>query len=190
MAVHTPYAQLVGTNLVYLAPYGTAEPTVNTTPGSPWVELGATDGDQTIVKEAPLEYYYDNKHQGPVTSHRPQEDLFFRATLVALTLEDLARLISSVGNVTSASGPPATKTLPFKAGEDATEYAVLVKGVADSPYGNYPGQHYFPRGVFEGEFERVRSKTDRDAVEFEYHVLEDDLQTAGKEMGWSTVQTS
>lgn len=190
MAVHTPYSQIVGVCRLYLAAAGTAPPAVNATPGASWVELGATEGDQTVAKEGPLEYFYDNKHQGPVKSHRPQEDVFVRGTLVELTLEDVGRLISSVGNVTSAAGPPAVKKLPFRAGEAPTEYALLMRGAADSPYGNYPGQNYFPRGVFEGEFERVRSKTDRDAIEFEYHVLEDDTQADGYEMGWSEVQTS
>ncbi len=190
MAVQAPYTQLVGTVTFFLAPASTAEPAVNATPSATWTELGTTDGDQIIEKKGPLTKFYDNSHQGPVKSHRPEENVMVRATLVNLTLEDVARITNDLNLLVSAAGPPAIRQLPFKSGETPVEYALLMKGVSDSPYGDFPGQNYFPRVVFEGEFTRTRSKTDRDAIEFEATVLEDDNQPKGREMGWATVQIS
>jgi hypothetical protein len=187
MAASTPFARLVGTVTVYIAAASTAEPAVGSTPGAAWTELGCTEGDQSIEMTGPITYFYDNCHQGPVKGVRPQEDAKVMFRLVDMTLENLARIRQAVSDVTTATG---VKRLPVKAGFDLTEYALLFKGDADSPYGNYPGQTYLPRGVFEGEGTRVRSKTAADGVDVVYTVLEDDTQTNGNEMGWSTVATS
>ena len=190
MAAVTPYDQLVGTLTYYLAPVGTAEPAANTTPGGSWVELGCTEGDQVIAaEESDLTKFYDNCHQGPVKAVRAQEDPQARGRLVGLTLENKARLISSAAAVTASGSSPAIKRLPLEKGFTLTEYALLIKGAADSPYGNYPAQYYYPRGVFDGKFVRTRSKTARDAIDFVFHVLADDTQTAGNAFGWITAQT-
>jgi hypothetical protein len=191
MAATTPYDQLVGTLTFYMAAASTAEPAVNTTPGASWIELGCTEGDQVIAaEEGDLTKFYDNCHQGPVKAVRPQEDPQVRGRIVSLTLENIARLIGDVADVTSSAGPPAIKRLAVKKGFTLTEYALLVKGTADSPYGNFAAQHYYPRGVFEGKFVRTRGKTARDMIDFIFHVLEDDTQTDGNELGWMTAQTS
>ena len=188
MATGTPYAQLVGPFTIYIAAYGATEPSVSSTPDTAtWVELGCTEGDQTIENTGPITYFYDNCHQGPVKAVRPQEDLKIMFRLIDMTLENLGRLRQSVSAVTSSG---TTKKLPNKNGFTLTEYALLIKGAADSPYGNFPGQNFIPRGVFEGEGSRVRSKTARDAVDVVFVALEDDAQTAGDELGWSSVQTS
>lgn len=189
MAAATPYAQLVGPVKVYLAVYGTAEPAVNTTPGASWTELGPTTGDQTIGKDAGNTYFYDNDHSGPVTSVTPQEDVTVSFTLVNMTHEKLALILSAIGNITTSTSPNVSR-IPIKSGFNATRYALLVKGDADSPYGAYPGQWYLPLGVFEKNFETTRGKENRSEVAVEFKVLEDDAQSDLNRMGWSTVQTS
>lgn len=191
MATNTPYAQLTGTVTFYIAPSGEAEPTVNATPSGNWVELGCTEGDQVAPESTGgLTYFYDNCHQGPVKAVRPQEDVMIRFNLVDLTLEKLARVTHNVSRLTNQSGPPATRRYPLRKGFNPSEYALLAKGSADSPYGNFPGQTYIPRGVFEGEFTMTRSKTGRAAVACVFHALEDDTESSGDQLGWSTVQTS
>lgn len=190
MAAATPFAQLVGPTKIYVAAYGTAEPAVNTTPGASWTELGATTGDQTINKEGAATKFYDNDHSGPVTSVTPQEDATVGFTLVNMTHEKLALILSAIGNITTSAGPPAISRLPIKGGFNNTRYALLVKGEADSPYGNYPGQWYFPLGSFEKTFETTRGKENRAELPCEFYVLEDDAQSDLNRMGWSTVQTS
>lgn len=187
MAAETPYAQLVGVVQIYIAPYGTAEPGVATDPTGSWVLLGCTEGDQSIEATGPITYFYDNCHQGPTKAVRPQEDLKVKFRLIDMTLENLARIQKSVAAVVTGA---TSKKLPNKRGFSLTEYALVFRGAADSPYGVYPAQTYIPRGIFEGEATRVRSKTARDAVDVVFGVLEDDTQTDGDEMGWSTAQTS
>jgi hypothetical protein len=189
MAAMQPYAQLVGTVKIYLAPYGEAEPNINSVPGANWIELGATEGEQSIEEAGDLTKFYDNDHQGPVKATLPQEDIMVNFTLVDMTLEKVARIKGNVSAVVSTTmNGVNVKQLPFKRGATPTEYALLWRGEADSPYGMLPGQNYFPRGVFNGAGTRTRAKDARQAVESQFHVLEDDNQSEGKRMGWGTVQ--
>lgn len=191
MAATTPYGQLVGPCTVYLAAALTAEPAVNATPGASWTEIGATTGDQqAISKKAPNQYLYDNEHQGPVKAVTPQEDPMIGFTLANLTHAHLARMINSVSTITTAAGPPAVSRVPIKSGYIPTEYAILVKGLADSPFGNFPAQWYIPRGVFEKTVEILRGKDKRAELACEFKALEDDTQSDGNRLGWTTAQTS
>lgn len=185
MAASTPYAQLVGTLTLYLAPYGTAEPDVASTPSGSWNAFGCTEGDQTITGASPLTYFYDNCHQGPVKATRPQEDITMGLRLVDLTLENIAKVMRSAG-VGAVIATATTKKLALRKGPTPAEWAMVLRGVAESPYGNFPGQYYIPRGVFEGDFARVRSKTARDAIDCMFHVLEDDAQLEDDRLGWQT----
>lgn len=189
MAVNTPYGQLVGPCAVFVAAASTAEPTVTSTPGASWTEVGATTGDQTISKEAAATLFYDNDHQGPVKGVTPQEDVKIMFTLANLTHAHLARILSAIGNITTASGPNVSR-VPMKSGYTQTELAIVVKGLADSPFGNYPAQWYIPRGFFEKSLEIVRGKEARAELECTFLVLEDDNQTDGNRLGWTTAQTS
>lgn len=192
MAASTPYARIVGPCKFYLAAASTAEPAVNATPGADWTEIGPTDGEQSVAKDSPNEYLYDNDHQGPVKGVTPQEDVMVKGILVGMTQAHFARIIHTAANLTTAAGPPAVSRIPFKSGYIPGEYALLMKGEADSPFGNFPGQNYFPRGVFERTFEIKRGKGAGSAASlaFEFRVLEDDTQTENNKMGWSTAQTS
>lgn len=190
MAFMEPFAQLTGAVKIYLAPAGTPEPTVNATPSGAWVELGATDGEQSIELSGALTFFRDNDHQGPVKAVRPEEDVVVNFTLVNLTLEHVARVLSDVANVASDAGPPATKRLGFKRGANPTVYALLMRGEADSPYGLYPGQNYIPRCVSDAEPTITRGKDARAEIECAFTALEDDTQSEAYRLGWSRVQTS
>lgn len=188
MAAQTPYSQLTGVLTLYIATYGTAEPDVTTTPGASWLELGCTDGDLTEDHGvADLTKFKDNCHIGSVKAILGEMDPIFTFTLVSLTLENIARIIRSAGAV-STSG--TNRILPIKRAYNPTEYAFLAKGASDSPYGDYPGQLYIPRGVFDGKFSVVRSKTGRPGFESTFHALEDDTQTEMNRLGWKTAQAS
>lgn len=190
MGANEPFDMITGPVTVYIAPATEAEPDVDTTPAGNWSEFGPTEGDQKIGFSGDIELHRDNDHQGPVKATRPEEQLQATLTLVGLTLEDVGRILSSSSNVSADAGPPAVKVLPFKRGFDLTEYSLLLRGSADSPYGAYPGQSYIPRCVAGGEPEITRSKEGHVGVEVVFDVLEDDDQAAGDEMGWTTVQTS
>jgi hypothetical protein len=190
MAFINPFAQLVGPVKIYIAPYGTVEPVVTSTPGGAWVELGATDGEQAIENTGELTFFRDNDHTGAVTATRGEEDVIATFTIVTSTLENIARILSNVANVTVQAGPPAIKRLGNKMGANPTEYALLMKGPADSPYGIYPGQNYLPRVVSNSQPKRVRGRGMRQEIACVFHTLEDDAQADMLRLGWATVQTS
>jgi hypothetical protein len=191
MASTTPFNQLTGALQAYLAPKNEPEPAVNATPAGNWVLLGATDGDQAQENSGAATKHRDNDHTGPVKAVRPEEDVMFTFTVVGLTLENWARIIRAIGNLTSAAGPPATTKMPLKRGQVVTEYALLMRGAAMSPYGNYPGQFYCPRCYNDSEPKPTFGKGNRPGLDVALTALEDDTQSNDLDkMGWVRVQTS
>jgi hypothetical protein len=191
MASSVPFAQLVGAVEFYIAQVGTAEPALYDNPvDGGWVSLGCTEGEQSFESMGPITYFYDNCHQGPVKAVRPQEDFKVNGILVDMTLEKVMVTMGNAGNVPSTgsdANSTAFKRVPIIKGFIPSEWALLARGNADSPYGAFPGQWYIPRGLFEGEFTRTRGKTVRDNVAFIFAALEDDNQTDGNGLGWLTV---
>lgn len=186
-----PFSQLIGALKVYLAPVGTAVPDVDDAPSGSWTAFGTTDGGQQIAHMGALTYFRDDDHQGPVKAVRPEEDVRISMTLVALTLENYARVLNSAASVNTTAGPPATKDMPLKRGAGPTQYAMLLRGTALSPYGNFPGQYVVPKGVFDGEPEPAFTKDGRAALAVEFRALEDDTQVdPDNSMGYLVVQTA
>lgn len=190
MAHSTPFDQLTGTLDVYVAPVGSTVPGVTETPASPWVYLGETDGEQSLQHAGALTYFRDNEHQGPRKAVRPEEDVIVVFTLVSLTLERYARVLHDVANVeTDIEANPSTKTMPLQRGFVPTEYALLLRGEALSPYGAWPGMYVIPRGVFDAEPQPTFAKDGRAGLECEFHALVDANQEEADELGWLVVQS-
>ncbi len=189
MATTTPFSQLTGALQIYLAPKIEAEPAVNATPAGNWVLIGATDGDQKVKHAGAVTWFRDNDHTAPVKGVRPEEDITFSFMIVGLTLENYSKMISSLGNLTTAAGPNSTK-MPLKRDQTLSEYSLLIKGASASPYGNFPGQYYVPRCVQAGEPEPTFGKGNRPGLAVEFHPLEDDTQSVNDKLGWFRVQTS
>ena len=195
MSYNTPYGRLTGTMTIYVAPLtaGVAEakPAINADPAGNWTVLGETDGDQEFENVGALTFFRDNDHTGPRKAVRPEEDYIFRAMLVNLTLEQRAYVNSMLQSlVVTDAAPPAIKTLPHKRGFYPTPYSLLVKGTYDSPYGQFPGQHYIPMGYFDGEPTETRAKDGSPGLEFEFTAIEDTAQASGMEFGWMEAQTA
>lgn len=190
MANTAPFSQLTGALKVYVAPVGETVNVVNTTPVGNWVELASTDGEQSMQVSGKLTYFRDNDHQGPTKAVRPEEDAIYKFKLVSLTLENLARALSTVANIVEAVGPPATKKFPLKRGETPQEYAMLFRGLALSPYGPLPGQFVVPRGIFDNEPTMTFGKDKRAELDCEFHALEDDAQPEADRLGYLIVQAT
>lgn len=189
----TPFNQLAGITLtMYIhATAGTAEPAATADPtSSGFVEVGNTDGGQTLTFGGAKTKFYDDQHQGPVKTARPQEDPMIETTIVGLTLENWARVIHSASLITSAAGPPAVKRMPLKRGRTGVRYTVLFKSSIASPYGNFPLQVYLPIAEFDGEPAPAFAKDGRPGLAIQAFPLEDDSQADGDELGWVTAQTS
>lgn len=186
----TPFEQIVGTGKIYIAPSVEAKPDVDNVPAGNFVYLGATDGGLEFEDGGDLEFWRDDQHQGPRKATRPEEDKIFTATFVDMTLENYARILSAVGNVSAAAGPPAIKKLPLERGFDPTEYSLLFRVELQSPYGSLPAQYYIPRVVIDGSPSSTYAKDDRVAVEGAFMALVDETQSAGDELGWWEAQTA
>lgn len=193
MAENEPYNQLTGVYNVYVALPRSTPPTLPATPNlSTWYRLGPTDGDHTESYAGALTLFYDDDHDGPVKGIRPQQDLTYTFSIVNMALEQLQRVLSRVHDLTNAgSGTPVTRRAPLKRERVPTEYALLLYQSFGSPYGEYPGYIYVPRGVFDGEPTITRSKSARAALECVFRPLEDDFQTNPRlRFGWRQVQVS
>jgi len=189
MATTTPFNQLTGVLQFYLAPKIEPEPAVNATPAGNWVLIGPTDGDQVITHGGAATQFRDNDHTLPVKAVRPEEDIMLNFTVVALTLENYAKLIAAIGNLTTAAGPNSTK-MPLMRGQTYAEYSLLLKGAAQSPYGIFPAQFYVPRCYQGSEPTPTWGKGNRPGLDCEFHVLADDTQSANDIGGWFRAQTS
>lgn len=191
MATNTPFSQLTGSLTVFLALYGETVPDVDVLPGGNWVELGATDGDQSIKYGGKVTFFKDNDHQGDVTGIRSEESPMVKIKVVDLTMENWAKIIASTSSIVSGTttAGSTTKKLPIKRGAALVEYAMLLKGDALSPYGLYPGMFVIPRLVFSNEPEVKFGKSLRGSLDAEGHVLEDDAQAEADALGWLIVKT-
>ncbi len=192
MATVTPFEQLTGALKVYVASAGETIPDVADTPSGNWVLLGSTDGDQKIKHGGKTQTFRDNDHQGPVKMVRHEEEITLKFKLVDLTLENYARVLSDAANVEVTTDTNGTniKRLPLKRGATISEYSLLFRGDALSPYGVFPGMYVIPRCVLTSEPEPTYGKNQRAALDVEVDVLEDDTQDLGEEMGWFVVQIS
>lgn len=185
-----PFNQLVGALKVYVAAVGATVPDVDEAPGGGWTLLGPTDGGQQIAHMGALTYFRDDDHQGPVKAVRPEEDVRVSTSLVGLTLENYARILHAAGNVV-ADTDPATKSMHLKRGAGPTQYALLLRGTALSPYGAFPGQYVIPKVVVDGEPEPAFTKDGRAALAVEFRALEDDTQAdPNNSLGYLIVQTA
>ncbi len=187
-----PFAQLIGPADVYVAVYGTAIPNIDATPGVAWAKLGPTSGDQTIRLLRETSYWQDNDGLGDVTARNINAGAEAEFTLVGLTYENLGRILHNIANVSTAtSGAVSVKELPFSVDYVPTEYAILVRGVTDSPYGVYPAQNYIPRGIFADTTEMTKGRSTRAEVPCLFHGLRDDAQNIElRKFGWSQAQIS
>ncbi len=191
MANNAPFNQLAGIRLaIYLGPASEPPPAVNAAPAGNWLRFGVTDGGQKFKHLGDLEYRSDDDHVVDVLAFRTTDGIEVTATLVDLTLEQWARYLNNVSKVVAAGGPPAIKTMPLAKGAFPTRYAMLLTGAILSPYGAFPGFGYIPIGVFGGEPEVGFTKDDRAGVEFTFHALADDTQSADNVVGYVRVQTA
>ena len=191
MSGMSPFAELIGPCKIFLAPYGTAIPPIDATPGASWVEMGPTDGNQTITSDGALTYYGNNDGNTETTARRPLSTVTGSYTLVGITLENAARVLSNIGNINNTtSGAASVREIGFERPYVPGEYALVMRGETDSPYGILPAQNYIPRIVFDGPWEETKGKEDRAEVACEWHALRDPSQPAGKQLGWKQAQVS
>lgn len=167
-----PYEILVGVGTIYVAPAGTAMPALTAAPSGTWVSLGETEGGVTVRKTQNIETFSSDQRTGKVKAVRTEEGVEIETNAHENTLENLANVINgTVTDTAAGSGTIGKRSLKLHSGAEVTEYAVLYRG--DSPYGNYPGQYYVPRGYFDDDVEMEYTKDGKTLIPFKFIALED-----------------
>lgn len=145
----TPF-EIIGAPLtLWVAPVGTAFPTIAAAPGAGWIKVG-TNGDRSYEQGGVTVTHgkaYDKVRpagaSGPVKVFLTEEDLMFGLTLLDITLEQyqLALNGNTITTVAPAAGQPGTKKIGLSEDVGRTkEYALLARGL--SPYNEALAMQY------------------------------------------------
>jgi hypothetical protein len=136
------FFEIIGAPLtVFLAPIGTAFPTIGAAPAVAWNRLG-TNGDRNYDNSG-VQVQHAKTYQkvrtagasGPVKIFLTEEDLMFRLTLLDMTLEQYVYALNNNGitTVAPASGQPGHRSVGLSEDVGRTsEFALLARGL--SPY--------------------------------------------------------
>lgn len=186
----TPF-EIIGAPLtLWVAPVGTAFPTVAAAPGVGWTKVG-TNGDRNYENGGVTVTHgktYDKVRvagaAGPVKAFLSEEDLMFGLTLLDITLEQyqLALNGNTITTVAPASGQPGTKKIGLSEDVGRTkEYALLVRGL--SPYNEALAMQYqIPRCFQSGAPAPVFRKGGTGAgLALQFEALEDLAATNAQE---------
>lgn len=174
---------------LFLAPVGTAFPTIQTAPATPWVALG-TNGARNydvpgveVLHNATINKVYSGGATGPLVAFHEQEDLMFRVTLLDFTLEQVRYALdqNTVTTVAPAVGVPGTRTLGLSKGMGrATEFALIAQG--PSPYlDGQPARFLVTRCYQSGNIQSVFRKGQAVGVQMEFTALEDNAASTDAE---------
>lgn len=139
---------------LWVGPTGTAKPDVNAAPGAGWTKVGAAGAknysdkgvvvthDQTIVTWKPA------GSTGARKAWRTEEFVTVEVELVDVTAEQYAIALNDA-SVTTAAGPPATKSIELQQGATVALFAILARGL--SPVDESLAAQYFCPVVFQAE---------------------------------------
>lgn len=143
-----PYEVICNPLTVYLAPVGTAFPATNAAPSGSWFKLG-TSGTKnydekgvTVTHSQTVATWTPAGGTGARKAYRTAESLAIDFELVDLTAEQYAEILNGA-TVTTAAGPPATKSFNLQQGLSVALFALLARGV--SPINDsLPAQYQVP----------------------------------------------
>lgn len=177
----TPF-EIIGAPLtLWVAPVGTAFPTIAAAPGAGWTKVGSNgdrsyeNGGVTTTHAKTYNKVRTAGASGPIKAFLDEEDLMFAVTLLDLTLEQyqLALNGNTITTVAPASGQPGTKKIGLSEDVGRTkEYALLVRGL--SPYNEALAMQYqIPRCYQSGAPAPVFRKGVPAALALQFEALED-----------------
>lgn len=167
-----PYQILVGVGTLYIAPANTAMPALTATPSGSWRSLGETEDGVTVSKTQSIEAFSSDQRTGNVKAVRTEEGVMIETNLKESTLENLADVVNgTITDTAPGAGTIGTRRLYLHKGADVAEYALLFRG--DSPYGDFPGQFYVPRGYMDDDIEMEFKKDENTLIPVKFMALED-----------------
>lgn len=178
------FTEIIGAPMtLWLAPVGTAFPTIAAAPAGTWIKVG-TNGDRnyeaggvTAMHSKTFDKVRTAGASGPVKAFLTEEDLMFRVNLVDITLEQykLALNGNTITTVAAGVGTPGTKKIGLSHNVGSpTEYALLVRGL--SPYNEALAMQYCVPRVFQSGAQEVvyRKGGTGAALALSFDALEDE----------------
>ena len=167
-----PYELLTGVGTIYIAPANSTMPVLTAAPTDPWVSCGETDDGVKVRKTQNIETFSSDQRTGKKKAIRTEEGVEVETNLQEGTLENLANVINgTVTDTAPGAGTIGKRALKLHAGAEVTEYALLFRG--KSPYGNFPGQYYVPRGFMDDDVEQEYKKDGIALIPVKFVALED-----------------
>lgn len=119
---------LAGVGRLYIAPSGTAFPLdPSVAPDAAFIDQGYTDEGVNLVIEQAVEELRVEEEMDPVDLLMVSRNVRFESALAQFSLENLKNALGG-GTITTAVGPPATKT--YVPPDSLSTFAVLFRGTA------------------------------------------------------------
>jgi hypothetical protein len=178
----TPFEIVAGPLELWLAPVGTAFPNVSVAPAVAWVRIGTNgnanqdDDGVTITHTTKQEVARPAGSLAPVKAWNVEEDLMISMKLWDITAEQYATAINkaTVTTTAAATGLGGFKRIGLSQGYDPAVYALLVRGMNMSPYGDtFNVQYEVPRCFQSANAKPVFKKGKPAALELEFTALAD-----------------
>lgn len=186
MAV-APFEIIAGPARVWIAPVGTAFPTIATTPAAAWTDLGYTDGGISVTHNQDIEQLMVDQVTTPVKTIRTSEAITVEFAIAQITLERYA-LIVNQNTVTTVAGPPATKEFQLQKGSVVRTSALLVRG--PSPYGDWNMQYELPIVYMSEEPQITFTRDAMATLPTAWVVLADTAAAEGEQYGKLVAQSA
>lgn len=176
------YSVLKGVGKIYLAPVGTAYPTLDDDPAADpnWTYVGPTADGITAEADETINEFASDQEIGTVDAIRSEEKLMLTANLFEATLENIAKVMSqTVTDVAAGVGTYGYRKIGLSRGVDVALSAILYR--FKSPYGNFPAQLEIPYGYISGKISLAWKKDDKVVVPSEFHAFIDPNASAPAE---------
>lgn len=150
---------LVGTGTLYTAAVGTAFPAdPSTAPAGAWLDIGYSEEGWTFAIDRTFEDVEVAEEVDPVKILKTAQDIFVRGAAAQGAIETL-KLAMAGGTITTAAGPPATKTYVPPAATAFDEKALLLRVNAPTAAGVAKTRDIqIPRGICVGAIEMAHAK--------------------------------
>lgn len=175
-----PFEIIAAPFTVWVAPIGTAFPSIDAAPAGPWTKVGSsgdlnyTDEGVTVSHSQAMEFFRALGDSGSRKVFRTEEDLKIRLVLADVSLEQYAHALNSnaVTTTPAGAGTAGYKKIGMSRGHGVSTVALLVRG--PSPYGDdWALQYEVPLAAQSGNPEPVYMKGTPAALALEWTALVD-----------------
>jgi hypothetical protein len=170
-----PFQILAGPAKAFVAPTGTAFPSVSTPTtsfGTVWQPLGMTEGGVKISHTQTVVELRVDQSTAPIKAIRSEENLQISFNIAELTLEHYAAAVNQAIAGPNVEAGDENVNL-YRGGSQVETVALLIRGDHLSPYGDFNLQYEVP-AVFEaGNPEVDFTRDNKSVLALSYHAVAD-----------------